>query len=278
MGRPMAERLIAAGHRLFLFNRTRDKALPLQEQGAVVADCARDAAGQAECVILMLSDYQAVCDTLFVQENLDFSGKTVIQMGTILPGQSLALKERIESGCGSYFEAPVLGSRDKAAAGQLIIMVGSTRRQFDCFRSLLENFGPDPKYIGHTGKAAALKLALNQLIISLISTFSLALGMVERSDVRTEDFMAVLRESALFAPTFDKKLPRISGRNFENPNFPVRHMLKDVRLILEQAASLGLDTGLLREVERILRQAVDQGLGAQDYSAVSKVIIPDGTR
>jgi 3-hydroxyisobutyrate dehydrogenase len=272
MGRPMAERLIDAGHRLFLFNRTRSKILDLKEQGAVIADSPGDAVKQAQCVILMLSDYPAIKETLFSEKDQGFSGQTFIQMATILPEQSRQLKGLIESAGGSYFECPVLGSRDKVQTGELILMVGSTEKQLEQFRPVLEVFGHSIRHVGEVGKASALKLALNQLIISLAGVFSLSVGMVLKEGISIDDFMAILKESALYAPTFDKKLPRILEDNFSDPNFPVRHMLKDIRLILEQARIDGLDLSVLKTFEHILLRAIEHGLADQDYSAIARVI------
>jgi 3-hydroxyisobutyrate dehydrogenase-like beta-hydroxyacid dehydrogenase len=274
MGRPMAERLIDAGYRLFLFNRTRSKILDLEGRGAVIADSPGDAIRQAQVVILMLSDYQAVQNTLMQGGELSCADRTFIQMGTILPRESHDLKVFIERQGGSYMECPVLGSRDKARTGELILMVGSTKEQFERVSPLLGVLGLSLRHVGEVGQAAALKLALNQLIITLAASFSLSLGMVLREGVCVEDFMAILKESALYAPTFDKKLPRLLSRDFSDPNFPVRHMLKDVRLILQQAKHSGLDASLLIMLENLLTRAVDQGLADQDYSAVYRVLNP----
>jgi len=274
MGAPMARRLIGAGYHVAVFNRTRRKLCDLEQIGAFAAGSAREAVEKVSCVILMLSDYQAIRDVLESPGGPDLDGKTVIQMGTILPSQSLLLKEYVEQRYGFYMEAPVLGSRDTVESGGLIVMVGATPQQFAATRSLLEALGPDPRYVGPVGTAAALKLSLNQMIISLISAFSLSVGMVERAGADPEIFMEILRRSALFAPTFDKKFPRIRASYFEDPNFPVKHMLKDVDLILAQARSLDLPIGLLQEIEGLLRQAMDEGRAEQDYSSISRVINP----
>lgn len=275
MGSPMARRLLDAGHRVAVFNRTREKLRSLEQAGAFAADCAGEAIARATCVIVMLSDYRAICDVLpQSQDGLDLAGKTVIQMGTILPSESLSLKDYVEQRQGIYLEAPVLGSRDKVASGGLIVMVGSAPQEFHAFCPLFEIFGPDPCYVGPVGTASALKLSLNHMIISLITAFGLSIGMVERAGVDSEIFMKILRRSALFAPTFDKKFPRIQDDSFSDPNFPVKHMLKDVDLILTQAQGLGLPVGLIQNIEGLLRQAIEQGRAEQDYSAITRVINP----
>ena len=87
--------------------------------------------------------------------------------------------------------------------------------------------------------------------------------------------MAILRESALFAPTYDKKLPRLLKRDYHQPNFSTRHLLKDVELVSREAAGYGLATNGLEGVRTLLENSVAQGLGEVDYSAVYERINPE---
>lgn len=136
----------------------------------------------------------------------------------------------------------------------------------------VQNFGTDPLLIGGVGSAAALKLALNQLIVSLTSAFALSLGFLQRQNVDIDVFMKVLRESALYAPTFDKKLPRMLEENFENPNFPTLHLMKDTNLFIDEAANLGLDISNLEAIREILEKAIKMSLGNKDYSSLYTAI------
>jgi len=139
---------------------------------------------------------------------------------------------------------------------------------------LLKNFGSEPLHIGEIGAAAAVKLALNQLIASLTSTFALSLGFVQNQGVEVEKFMQILRQSALYAPTFDKKLQRMLDRNYENPNFPTKHLLKDTNLFLTEAKSEGLNVSSLEGIRQILEIAQNMGLADDDYSALFSAINP----
>jgi 3-hydroxyisobutyrate dehydrogenase len=137
------------------------------------------------------------------------AGRTIIQMGTIRPEESVQIDAAIQAAGGDYFEAPVLGSIPQAQQAELIVMVGGSTEQFTQWRDLLAAFGPEPRHIGPLGKAAAVKLALNQLIGALTGAFSLSLGMVQRHGIDVETFMSILRSSALYAPTFDKSASNI---------------------------------------------------------------------
>jgi 3-hydroxyisobutyrate dehydrogenase len=136
----------------------------------------------------------------------------------------------------------------------------------------LKNFGPDPRLVGAVGSASALKLALNQLIASLTSAFALSLSFVQRQGVDVDVFMQVLRESALFAPTFDKKLQRMLEGNYANPNFPTKHLMKDTDLFIEEAKSAGLNVSSIEGVREIIETAMKMSLSNADYSSVFSAI------
>ncbi len=274
MGFPMAERLLEAGHEVTAYNRDISKAESLRSAGARVIGSLHEAVGYGECILIMLTDFGAINQTLSSLTDEAWSGRSVIQMGTILPRESRELGGRIEQAGGAYCECPVLGSRGEVAAGRLILMFGGTAAQAERFRPVLTAFGKDFFHVGPVGSAAAVKLALNQLIVSLSAAFSLSLGMVRENGIDVDRFMEILRASVLYAETFDKKLPRMLSRDFTDPNFPVQHMMKDVRLVVTEARERGLAVDMVEAIAGQLRAAAEQGWQGEDYSAIYKIIHP----
>lgn len=275
MGRAMAERLLAAGYSVAAYNRTREKALPLIVLGATVVNQPHEAIESGECILLMLADERAIRETLLTpQSKRQLQGKIVIQMGTIGPSESHMLQAEVSASGAGYLEAPVLGSTPQIQAGELIVMVGAEPEEYDRWRGLLTTFDPNPKLIGPVGSAAALKLALNQLIGSLTTAFALSLAIVVKQAIPAETFMRILRSSALYAPTFDKKLSRMLERDFQAPSFTGRLMLKDVKLVEEEARRLGLQTLALEGIRKTLERVVEMGFGDDDYSAVYTAVNP----
>jgi len=124
------------------------------------------------------------------------------------------------------------------------------------------------------GSAAALKLAVNHLIAAETSAFALSLELVQRSGVAVETFMGILRESALYAPTFDKKLPRLLKRDYQQPKFSTRDRIKDLRLCCREATGRGLTKDARNELAVLLERAITQGLGDLDYSALFELVNP----
>ncbi|MGH7232170.1 MAG: NAD(P)-dependent oxidoreductase [Nitrospiraceae bacterium] len=277
IGRPMAERLKTMGHAVTVYNRTREKVVDLRHQGIAVTTRPEEALQAASCVILMLADAQAIHKVVLSgPAHARLAGRTVIQMGTIGPGESRDLQDRIVAAGGEYLEAPVLGSITEAKAGTLSIMAGARPDQFHRWQEVLRCFGPTPRLIGPVGSAAALKLSLNHLIAAHIAAFSLSLGLVQRAGVPVDIFMAVLRDSALYAPAFDKKLPRLLNRDYANPNFSTKHLLKDVELVLHEAQTIGLHTSVIEGVRTVLQLTMQRGLEDVDYSALFEAIHPAG--
>lgn len=277
MGTPIAERLLEhldPSDSLTVYNRTPEKLSALQQQGAAVATSVPELLA-CEAVILMLSDAAAIRAVLFSDAAKPYlSKRTVIQMGTIAPSESRQLCREIQALGGDYLEAPVLGSIPEARAGKLLVMVGAQPAQFETWLPLLQCLGASPVLIGEVGTAAALKLSLNQLIGSLTTAFALSLGFVQQQGVPVEAFMQILRQSALYAPTFDKKLARMLDQNYANPNFPTKHLLKDTKLFLDEATAARLQVDSLAGVRQILEMACSLGLAEADYSALFAAIQP----
>lgn len=276
MGLPMAQRLLDANIELVAYNRTPAKLEPLRVAGGAIAEHPHDAIRGCKCVILMLTDASAIQSVLLSDTSRQhLAGRTVIQMGTITPTESRAISDEIVATGGDYLEAPVLGSIPEAKVGKLIVMVGGSTEQFHRWSELLQNFGSEPLLIGSVGSAAAVKLALNQLIASLSAAFALSLGFVQHQGIDIDLFMQILRGSALYAPTFDKKLQRMLDRNYADANFPTKHLMKDTDLFIGEAKSAGLNVSSIEGVRKILEIAINKAFSEDDYSSLFSVINPD---
>lgn len=275
MGQPMAARLLRRAYSVAVYNRTPDKTRALGELGAAVRDSAAAAISAGEWVIMMLSDAPAIHETLLAPASLPLlRGRRVLNMGTVSPAQAREIDARVRRAGGQYMECPVLGSLPEARHGTLILMFGGTPDQFREALPLLQTFGPMPLHIGEVGEASAVKLAMNQLIAALTTAFATSLALIQEEGLDVDNFMTVVRESALYASTYDKKLPRMLARDFDEPNFPLKHLLKDVRLIRQDAGAKGLDTGVLASLEAVLEQTVERGLGDLDYAVLYEAIRP----
>jgi 3-hydroxyisobutyrate dehydrogenase-like beta-hydroxyacid dehydrogenase len=270
LGRPMAERLIQAGHQVVVWNRTAEKTGALVEAGASAATSAAAAITGSDFSILMLRDGPVTKAVLGDVGNA-VADRTLIQMATIAPHESLELGGLVVGRGGRYLEAPVLGSVPQARAGTLQVLAAGESADIERARDLLSAFGT-VRAVGPLGAGATMKLALNQLIPTLASAFALSLGMIRRSGADLEIFLDVLRQSTFHAKTFDQKLPMMQSRDFSATNFPAELMLKDVELVLEEATRLGLETAVVEGVRSLYQKTVERGAGRSDYSSLYETV------
>lgn len=275
MGRPLAEKIIRSNYSLNVFNRSLAKTTKLEKMGAKVFNDVYSLVKLSDVILVMLSDYDAIYEVLFENNVGHFEGKTIIQMSTIAPNESKELERRITNMRGEYFESPVLGSIPQIKSGELIVLVGGTLNQYQKWESLFSVFSNKVLHIGKIGDASAMKLALNQLIVSETVAFSISLGYLRENNLSVDTFMDILKGSALYAPTFEKKLPNMLSRNFTNPNFPLKHLLKDLDLMLGAFGEKNINTNSLKGIRKILVDTIQNGYADHDYSALYNGIHPE---
>lgn len=271
LGTAIGQRFLEQGAPLRAWNRHPERTAHLVALGAQAEASAADAVGAAEVAVSVLSD-GAVCQQVLIEQAGEaLAGRLVINVATIAPAESQALAAAVGERSGRFLEAPVLGSRPEALAGTLQIMAGGEPEVFEEALPLLRQLAPAPRLLGPVGAGLITKLALNQLIASLTHAFSLSLHLVQDSGGDVEAFMELLRGSALYAPTFDKKLSKLLADDFTNPNFPTAHLRKDLLLFLSSARQQGLDTTGLDGLAVLLEQAEGTAIDGLDYSALHRL-------
>ncbi len=166
MGAPMARRLLQAGHRVKVYNRSAEKARALASDGAIVCADLVEAAAGAEAVFIMVPDTP---DVEAVAAHIELglrSGQLVIDMSTIAPEAERAIAKRFAARGAEYLDAPVSGGEPGAIEGTLTIMVGGTEPAFDRARPLLDRLGKRVTHMGPVGAGQMTKLA-NQIAVTL---------------------------------------------------------------------------------------------------------------
>ncbi|MEN8177198.1 MAG: NAD(P)-dependent oxidoreductase [Pseudomonadota bacterium] len=275
MGLPVALRLQHCGHDVLGWNRNEARLESARMQDLRVEPELSAVIEHAEIVILTLSDAQSIDAVLFSQLNENqLNGKQLIQMGTISPDESREISRRVMDAGGEYLEAPVLGSIPEVKNGSLIVMAAGPDTIYQRCLLVLRCLGKDVEHVGTVGQGAAMKLAMNQLIASLTAGFSLSLGLIKAEGVDVEQFMGLLRESALYAPTFDKKLGKMLEHNYANPNFPLKHLIKDVALYQRAAEKNGMEPSITQSMLAVFKKGCDAGYCEEDYSSLYEAINP----
>ena len=271
LGTAIATRLQEQGLNVHVWNRNTSRIIPLVEKGAIAISDLRRAADGQRVLITVLRDGSSTASVIDTVGALQ--GSTVIPMGTMGVEESRKLAMQVVQQGGRYLEAPVLGSKPQALNGSLLVMAGGEAQVFEAQQPLLSHLCQEPLLVGPVGSGAATKLALNQLIASLTHAFSLSIRLVQQAGVPVDTFMAILRNSALYAPTFDKKLQRMLDGHYSEPNFSTALLRKDLRLFLEEATSAGLQVSGLGGLDALLEQSSGGELDGLDYCSLHELTL-----
>ena len=269
LGEAIAQRCLSQGISVHAWNRTRERVQPLLALGAKEIGDLSEVSSTCDAIITVLRDGPVT--TTVVAELGSLHNTTVIPMGTMGVSESQALATQVLLQKGSYLEAPVLGSKPQALSGSLLVMAGGDADVFEQQLDLLRHLSQQPKLVGPVGNGAATKLALNQLIASLTHSFSLSPRLIQQAGVPVETFMEILRPSALYAPTFDKKLERMLQGHYEDPNFSTALLRKDLELFLQETSAAGVQDLGLQGLAQLLNKAKGTQLDDQDYCALHEL-------
>ncbi len=264
MGRPMAANLAKKGHEVTVWNRT-----PKDVEGARTAATPREAAEGVEVVWMCVSDTAAVEQVLFGENGVEGSlreGMIVADSSTISPAKTLEFAQRVRQHGADYVDAPITGSKIGAEAGQLIFMVGGAEPALERIQPLFEAMGKAVKRMGETGKGQATKLTMNLMIALTFEGFAEALTLATKQGVRAEDLLELIGMTMVKSGVVDYKGPFVLRNDF-SPNFPLRLMYKDIRLMLEAAKQARVKLPGLEKVEEIYEIASEEGMDDLDYAA-----------
>jgi 3-hydroxyisobutyrate dehydrogenase-like beta-hydroxyacid dehydrogenase len=274
MGSRMAIRLLAKGHRMIGYNRTRSKAESLVEHGLRVAESPRAVAAAADVTFVMVANSDALKAVADGAEGFIggvSAGKTVVDMSTVSPGLSRELAARVRQKGGDMVDAPVSGSVLTLEQGKLSIMVGGDQATFDRLKPLLEDVGPRVTYVGPNGLAVAMKIATNISVAVQILAFSEGVLLAERSGIARDTAVDVITHSVVGSPLLQYRGPFV----VQMPDaawFNTTMMQKDLRLALDMGRELGVPLPTTTVTDQWLATARQMGLGDEDYAAVFKAL------
>ncbi len=272
LGKAMGERLLDQGFPLRAWNRTPSKASSLESRGARIFATPAEACREAWAALVVVADSPALEETVFGPRGAArglASGTLLLQSSTVSPQANREASKRLAAQGIRFLETPVLGSRGEARTGTLVVMAGGEGGDMKEAGPILGALAKKVVYTGPAGSASVLKLALNQMIACFMGTLAQALVLVESAGIPREALVETLRESALWAPMLEKKLAStLATGKFQDPNFPLRHLLKDLRLAEELAEELKKELPLASAARGLLEEALKNGLGDLDYSAL----------
>jgi 3-hydroxyisobutyrate dehydrogenase-like beta-hydroxyacid dehydrogenase len=275
MGEKMVPRLLAAGHSVTGWNRTRAKAEPLIASGMAWADSPRAVAEKSEFVFSIVTDGAAVKAIALGPDGV-ISGLSrdgiFLEMSTIAPAVSNAVAEEFAKGGLTMLDAPVSGSPPVVEAGNASVMVGGNAADFERVKPVLLDLGRKALHIGERGKAIRMKVAINMCLIVEMVAFGEAVALAEKGGVKREVAVEAMLASVAASPVMGYRGPFIlEGRMPEKPLADVTMQQKDMLLALDLARVDGVPAPLAAAANEMLNAARGLGLDKRDFVTVFDV-------
>lgn len=272
MGAGLARALLRAGFSVTAYNRTPAKAAPLREAGASVAGSPAAAAADARCVVLSLADEFAVEDVVFGQLAKALRhGQTVIDTTTVSPRFARAAAERIARLGAHRVEACLIGNPQMAADGQVRIFAAGERTDVDGVADVLAAIGQQLNYLGATGRASSLKLALNLLLGIQTLGLAEALRSAEAAGLDREQFLDTIESGGWRSPVLSFRAAYMRRRSYQPAGFRAALMHKDLMLAVREAASQHVDLVMAELAADRYETMIRLGHGDDDAAAVADV-------
>lgn len=271
MGSTIVKDLIYTGHKVVVWNRTIDKCQPFVEAGAEVKDTPMDVVEAADIIFCCVSDPKGAKDLVFgncgVLQLKDLRNKAYVEMSTIDPDTSLDIGEGIKQCNGRYLEAQIHGSRQEAADGMLIILAGGDRTVFEECHSCFKTIAKNTFFLGNVGNACKVNLILQTILgVSLVGLAE-ALALADRFSISLNDIIDIFDLTSMKSPLLLAKGKEMAKGDF-NPQQPLSHMQRDLRLVLNMAENLDQSMPVTSITNEVFKHTKRLGYSEHDSSAV----------
>jgi 3-hydroxyisobutyrate dehydrogenase-like beta-hydroxyacid dehydrogenase len=270
MGGSMAANLVKAGHEVTVWNRTPRKTV----DGARSAATPAEAGNGAEVVWMCVSNTAAVEEVLFGENGVEqslTSGMIVADSSTISPAHTRKIAERVRAKGADYIDAPVTGSKIGAAEGKLVFIVGGEEAVIQKLDPLFAVMGKAIVHMGENGMGQTAKIGMNLMIALMYEGFSEALVLTSKLGLKPELFLQLVEKSMVRSGVTDYKAPFVLKRDF-SPNFPLKLMHKDIKLMLDAAQENRVKLPGLETVEEVYDVAAEEGMNDLDYAATLELL------
>ncbi len=268
MGAPIARNLAKSGLDVTAWNRSRDKAEPLTDDGVKVADSPADAAREADAVLTMLTDGQAVEEVMTGGALETMRDDALwLQASTI----GVAACERMVEVAGgrgvTIVDCPVIGTKQPAEEGKLIVLAAGAKDVRDRCEPVFDAIGQKTVWFDRACGGTRMKIVVNSWLLAMTSGLAEAIAVARALDVEPEQFLEILDGAPMGSPYAQMKGKSMIARDYP-PAFPLSLAGKDAALVVDAAEANGLDPSIARAVLDRFQRAAEAGHGDEDMAAV----------
>jgi 3-hydroxyisobutyrate dehydrogenase-like beta-hydroxyacid dehydrogenase len=242
MGSRIAQRLVDHGYHLTVYDRSEAKIDAMTVHGGVGASSVAELARSADVILSCLTNDEAVQEVYDGPDGVLANAKpgtVVLEMSTVLPRTSKELHQRAAERKMEALDVAISGSTPAAERGTLVLLVGGDAKLFQAAQLLFSAISARSFYMGPAGAGTTMKLVVNTLLGVGMQAIAEAIPLGEKAGIPRNRLLDVLSKTAVIAPAHAGKLSRAAHNDY-SPQFPLRLMNKDFRLILEKAKKLNV--------------------------------------
>jgi 3-hydroxyisobutyrate dehydrogenase-like beta-hydroxyacid dehydrogenase len=266
---------MAAGYKVSGWNRSPERATPLIDAGMIWRDSPADVASDTDVTFSIVTDGNAV-QTVALGENGVLSGigrnAVYIDMGTISPEVTRKVADEFQKRGVAMLDAPLSGSPVTVQQGNASLMIGGDKAAFERVEPVLRAIGPKVTYIGGSGQAATMKLAVNALLMVEVIAFGEAVALAEKGGVAREVALDAILKSVTASPVLGYRGPFIlEGKMPKVPLADVTLQQKDMLLVLDLARKLGSPAPLAAAANEMMNACRGLGLDSNDFVVAHEV-------
>jgi len=270
LGNAVGLHLLESGHELTVYNRTKEKTSELKNHGAKVVDSPKDVASLSELVIVCVKDAAAVKQISFGHDGIvqgNYENLVVADMSTINPNETKQISKQFKESEITLLEIPVMGGPNAAIKGGLVLMASGNEEVFNKHKKVFETIAKQIFFLGQSGVAHSVKLAMNLQIAMVALAISEGITLARASSIDPEIFLKILNSTYFKTGMSENKAYKMINDKFE-PTFTMNNLKKDLNTINEAAKSFGVTLPMSTRAEEIYQKAIENGFGDLDYTGI----------
>ena len=270
LGEAVGLHLLESGYDLNVYNRTKSKTKKLAENGATIFDLPKHMAESSDLIITCVKDADAVKEVLFGNDGIT-SGKyteiSVADMSTINPTSAQEISKKLHTMKIKSLEIPVMGGPNVAIDGGLVLMASGDKELFETHQKIFKTIANKIFFLGESGSAHTIKLAMNMQISLLALSLSEGIILMKKAGIEPEKFLEILNSTYFGTGMSEKKAYKMIKNEYE-PTFTLKNLKKDLDIITKTAKDFDAVLPITERANKIYDDALTAGFGELDYTGV----------
>ena len=270
LGEAVGLHLLDSKYKVTVYNRTKNKVENLVKHGAVSVDTPKNVAEKSDIVITVVKDANAVNDVAFGTNGIIHgvhNELVVADMSTINPNSAKEISQKFSDSGISFLEVPVMGGPNVAIDGKLVMMISGNKQTYEKFSNVFDTIAEKTFFLGESGTAHSIKLAMNLQIAMLALSLSEGITLTRKAGFDPEIFLKILNSTYFKTGMSEKKAYKMIKDDFE-PTFTLQNLKKDLDTINEAAESFNAEMPMSEMASKVYQNAIDAGFSDIDYTGI----------